>query len=113
MSHPSIAVAGPRPRPGRLDVRTHRWDFPILAQKVHGKPLVYLDNAATTQKPRQVLDALEHYYTHDNANVHRAVHLLSERATRAYEGARVKVQQFLHAAQSREIVFTRGTTDAI
>lgn len=112
MSHRSLAEAPPR-RPAGFDPRKLRRDFPILAQKVRGKPLVYLDNAATTQKPRQVLDALEHYYTHDNANVHRAVHLLSERATRAYEDARVKVQHFLHAAESREIIFTRGTTDAI
>src|SRR5207237_9401194 len=96
-----------------LDLLKLRREFPILAQKVRGKPLVYLDNAATTQKPRQVLDALEQYYTHDNANVHRAVHLLSERAARAYEAARVKVQQFLHAAEDREIIFTRGTTEAI
>ena len=88
-------------------------DFPILQQKVHGKPLVYLDNAATTQKPRAVLDALNHYYEHDNANVHRGVHLLSERATDAYEEARVKVQQFLNAPCLREIIFTRGTTEAI
>jgi cysteine desulfurase/selenocysteine lyase len=96
-----------------LDVQRLRDDFPILRQKVHGKPLVYLDNAATTQKPRAVLDALQHYYTSDNANIHRAVHLLSERATRAYEEARVKVQSFLHAADPREIVFTRGVTEGI
>lgn len=113
MSHSSIAPAAPRGPAAGLDSRKLRRLFPILAQKVHGKPLVYLDNAATTQKPRQVLDALEHYYTHDNANVHRAVHLLSERATRAYEDARVKVQHFLHAAESREIIFTKSTTDAI
>src|SRR5438067_130950 len=115
MSHPSIAEAVPRDtgQAAGLDVRKLRRDFPILAQKIHGKPLVYLDNAATTQKPRRVLDVLEHYYTHDNANVHRAVHLLSERATRAYEEARVKVQHFVHAAESHEIIFTRGTTEAI
>jgi cysteine desulfurase / selenocysteine lyase len=80
---------------------------------VHGKPLVYLDNANTTQKPQQVLDALDHYYRHDNANIHRATHLLSERATRAYEGTRVKVQRLINAAHSREVVFTRGCTDSI
>jgi cysteine desulfurase/selenocysteine lyase len=103
----------PRNRPTALDVRRVRNDFPILQQKVHGKPLVYLDNAATTQKPRAVLDVLRHYYTADNANVHRAVHLLSERATRAYEEARVKVQRYLNAAESREIVFVRSVTEAI
>ncbi len=96
-----------------LDVRRLREDFPILRQKVHGKPLVYLDNAATTQKPRQVLDALAHYYTTDNANIHRAVHRLGQRATEAYEAARVKVQRFLGASEPREIVFTRGATEAI
>jgi cysteine desulfurase/selenocysteine lyase len=90
-----------------------RADFPILAETVHGKPLVYLDNAATTQKPRAVLEALAHYYEADNANIHRAVHLLGERATRAYEEARAKVQRFLGAAEAREIVFVRGTTEAI
>src|SRR6266478_602847 len=90
-----------------------RKDFPILRQKVHGKPLVYLDNAATTQKPRPVLDAIQRYYASDNANIHRAVHVLSERATRAYEESRAKVQRFLHAADPREIVFTRGVTEGI
>ena len=96
-----------------LDVRRLREDFPILHQEIHGKPLVYLDNAATTQKPRSVLDTLRHYYEHDNANVHRAVHVLSERATEAYEAARVKAQKFLHANCLREIVFTKGCTEAI
>ncbi|MGE0433462.1 MAG: SufS family cysteine desulfurase [Planctomycetota bacterium] len=90
-----------------------RADFPILHQQVNGKPLVYLDNAATTQKPQSVIDALVHYYTHDNSNVHRGVHELSQRATRAYDEAREKVAAFLHAAESREIVFARGTTEAI
>jgi cysteine desulfurase/selenocysteine lyase len=94
-------------------VQSVRDDFPILRQQVHGKPLVYLDNAATTQKPQAVLDVLRHYYTADNANIHRAVHVLSERATRAYEEARLKVQRFLNAADSREILFVRGTTEAI
>jgi cysteine desulfurase/selenocysteine lyase len=97
----------------RLDVRRVREDFPILKLKVHGHPLVYLDNAASTQKPRVVLDTLEHYYTHDNANIHRGVHFLSEQATQRYEEARQKAQRFLNAAQAREIIFVRGTTEAI
>jgi cysteine desulfurase/selenocysteine lyase len=90
-----------------------REDFPILKQTVNGKPLVYFDNAATSQKPRAVLDALNHYYNVDNSNVHRGVHELSQRATKAYEDARVKVQHFMNARESREIIFTRGTTEAI
>lgn len=89
-----------------------RADFPALRQRVHGRPLVYLDNAATTQKPRRVLDALLRFYTADCANVHRGVHALSERATRAYEDARATVARFLNA-ERQEIVFTRGATDAI
>ena len=95
------------------DVQRVRRDFPILGQKIHGKPLVYLDNAATTQKPQQVLDAIVHYYSADNANVHRGVHQLSERATEAYERARAITQRFLNAARPEEIIFVRGTTDAI
>jgi len=95
------------------DVARLRKDFPILGTKVHGKPLVYLDNAATTQKPKAVLEALSHYYEHDNANVHRGVHLLSERATKDYEDARAKISRFVGAAQPQDIVFTRGTTEAI
>jgi cysteine desulfurase/selenocysteine lyase len=90
-----------------------REDFPIFRQEVHGQPLVYFDNAATTQKPQAVIDALEHYYSHDNANIHRAVHLLGERATRAYEEARQNVCRFLGAAEPCEIIFVRGTTEAI
>jgi cysteine desulfurase/selenocysteine lyase len=90
-----------------------RADFPILDQQVNGHPLVYLDNAATTQKPRAVIDALRHYYERDNANVHRGIHALSMRATAAYEAARVRSAKFLHAASEREIVFTAGTTDGI
>lgn len=96
-----------------LDLYRIRNDFPILQQQVHGKPLAYLDNAATTQKPRQVIDALSRYYSADNANIHRGVHLLAERATRRYEEARVKVQHWINAADAREIVFVRGTTEAI
>ena len=96
-----------------LDVRAVREDFPILHQEVHGKPLVYLDNAATTQKPRAVIDRITQFYTHENANVHRGVHLLSERATDAYEQARETVRRFLRATDRQEIVFVRGTTEAI
>jgi cysteine desulfurase/selenocysteine lyase len=96
-----------------FDVQKVRRDFPILNQRIHGKPLVYLDNAATTQKPQAVIDAMVRSYAEDNANIHRGVHLLSERATRAYEEAREKVRKFLNATDSREIVFVRGTTEAI
>jgi len=95
------------------DVDRIRGDFPILSQHVHGKPLVYLDNAATTQKPRAVLDAIEHYYVHDNANVHRGVHTLSERATIAYENARTRIARFVGAGSGKEIVFLRGATEAL
>src|SRR5437763_8864663 len=93
-----------------MDVRA---DFPILAQEIRGRPLVYLDSAATAQKPRAVIDAIASYYLSDNANVHRGVHLLSERATQEFEGAREKARRFVNAASSREIVFVRGTTEAI
>lgn len=95
------------------DVWRVRNDFPALGQRVHGKPLVYLDNAATTQKPKAVLEALLSYYAGGCANVHRGVHALSERATQAYEDARLRVARFLNAADPREIVFTKGTTEAI
>jgi cysteine desulfurase / selenocysteine lyase len=96
-----------------FDAERIRRDFPILHQEVHGKSLVYLDNAATSQKPRQVIATLDHYYNADNANIHRGVHTLSERATAAYEGGRDKVKHFLNAADRREIVFVRGATEAI
>ncbi len=96
-----------------FDVKKIRGDFPILKQKIYGKPLVYLDNAATTQKPQVVIDTISHYYLTDNANIHRGVHCLSQRATEAYEQARIKVQRFLHAAESREIIFVRGATEAM
>jgi cysteine desulfurase/selenocysteine lyase len=96
-----------------FDVKRIREDFPILKQKVHGKPLVYLDNAATSQKPEKVIEAMMRFYIHDCANVHRGVHLLSERATLVYEGTRLKVQRFLNASDSREIVFVRGATEGI
>ena len=96
-----------------LDVQRVRADFPILARTVHGKPLVYLDNAATTQKPQAVLDALAGYYTGINSNVHRGVHELSARATDAYEAARERIRAFFNAASTREIVFTRNATEGI
>jgi cysteine desulfurase/selenocysteine lyase len=96
-----------------FDVARARRDFPILNSLVHGKPLVYLDNAATTQKPQSVIDALRVYYETQNSNIHRGVHHLSEVATKAYESARLKVQRFLGAADSKEIIFTRGATEAI
>ena len=96
-----------------LDLSAIRKDFPILAQEVHGKPLVYLDNAATSQKPKRVIDALTHFYQMDNANIHRGVHELSERSTQQYEAARGKVQHFLNAANTREIIFVRGATEGI
>jgi cysteine desulfurase/selenocysteine lyase len=96
-----------------LDVERIRKDFPALHLQVHGKPLVYLDNAATAQKPQAVLDALTRYYSTENSNVHRGVHYLSEQATNAYEGARLKVKRFLNAGDPREIIFVRGTTEGI
>ena len=96
-----------------LDVERLRQDFPILAQRVRGKPLVYLDNAATSQKPHAVIDAVTRFYASENANIHRGVHFLSERASAAYDEVRERVARFLHAATPSEIVFTRGTTEAI
>lgn len=96
-----------------FDVERIRQDFPALHQSVHGCPLAYLDNAATTQKPQAVIRAIQHFYMHDNANVHRGLHTLAERATAAYENAREKVREFLNAANHKEIVFLRGTTEAI
>ncbi|UCC27160.1 MAG: cysteine desulfurase [Gemmatimonadales bacterium] len=96
-----------------MDAHALRRDFPALQQEVHGHPLVYLDNAATTQKPVAVLDAVQRYYREDNANVHRGIHELSRRATEAYEGARAKVARWIGAADPSEVVWTRGTTDGI
>jgi cysteine desulfurase/selenocysteine lyase len=96
-----------------FDVERVRADFPILRQEVHGRPLVYLDSANTSQKPQSVLDALNEYYAHDNANIHRATHLLSERATRAYERSRTLLQRFINAPHSREVVLTKGCTESI
>ena len=96
-----------------IDWAALRKDFPILDQQVHGKPLIYFDNAATSQKPRAVIDALVHYYEHDNANVHRGIHELSNRATAGYEAARARAAKFINARSAEEIVFTRGTTEGI
>jgi cysteine desulfurase / selenocysteine lyase len=96
-----------------FDVHKVRADFPILARKIHNKPLVYLDNAATTQKPQAVIDALIYYYTAQNSNIHRGVHTLSEEATASYEESRATVQRFLNAADPREIIFVRGATEGI
>ena len=98
---------------GALAIDALRAQFPALSQTVHGKPLVYLDNAATTQKPQAVIDAVSAFYAHDNANIHRGVHTLSQRATAAYEGARHVLAEFLGAARDDEIVFVRGATEAI
>jgi len=95
------------------DWKTLRKDFPILDQKVHGQPLIYFDNAATSQKPRAVIDALVHYYERDNANVHRGIHELSNRATNAFEAARTRTAKFLNARSADEIVFVRGTTEGV
>ncbi|MFN8219455.1 MAG: cysteine desulfurase [Fimbriimonadales bacterium] len=97
----------------QLDVEAIRKDFPVLHQTVHGQPLAYLDNAASTQKPREVIDAIAGYYAHDHANVHRGVHTLSQRATDLFEEARRKVQHFMGAGSEREIIFTKGCTEAI
>jgi cysteine desulfurase / selenocysteine lyase len=96
-----------------FDVETIRRDFPILRERVNGRPLVWLDNAATTQKPQSVIDRLSYFYAHENSNVHRAAHELAARATDAYEAAREKIRHFLNASTVREIVFVRGTTEAI
>ncbi len=119
VSRPAPAPAAPaapaaRGRaPGQFDVEHLRSDFPLLATTARGRPLVYLDNAATSQKPRQVLEATDRYYREQNANVHRGVYGLSELATELYEGVRAKAARFLHARESREIVLVRGATDGI
>jgi len=97
----------------KLTSGTIRQDFPILGRQVYGKPLIYFDNAATTQKPHQVIEAISKYYYEDNANVHRGVHYLSQQATNAFEDVRKQVAAFLNAGNSREIIFTKGTTDSI
>ena len=112
-SQPKTPNAKPETGAPRPSWATVRDDFPTLHQQVHGKPLVYLDNAATAQKPRAVIDTLARFYERDNSNVHRGLHALSMRATDAYEGARARVARFINAADPAEIVFTRGTTEAI
>ena len=97
----------------KFDVARVRQDFPILSQKIHGKPLVYFDNGATSQKPQCVIDAIDHYYREENSNIHRGVHHLSEQATAAYEAARGKLRGFINAGSDRQIIFVRGTTEAI
>jgi len=106
---PSLPVAGA----SHFDARRYRKDFPILSETVRGKPLVWLDNAATTQKPQAVIDRLSHFYAHENSNIHRAAHELAARATDAYEAARESVRRFLNAPSTDDIVFVRGTTEAI
>src|SRR5690242_8715325 len=96
-----------------MDWSAIRSDFPILDQRVHGQPLIYFDNAATTQKPRPVVEALRRYYERDNANVHRGIHELSNRATAAFEAARTRAARFINARNPDEVVFTRGTTESI
>ncbi|MEJ2582215.1 MAG: cysteine desulfurase, partial [Acidobacteriota bacterium] len=108
MTAPAVTAAGTS-----LDIERIRADFPALHQEAHGHPLVYLDNAATTQKPRAVIDAVSNFYERDCSNVHRGVHLLSQRATVAYEQARTTIKAHIGAADSREIVFTRSTTEGI
>jgi cysteine desulfurase / selenocysteine lyase len=108
-----LAAGSRQMLPRAFDVWNIREDFPILKRQVHGKPLVYLDNAATSQKPQVVIDTLSRYYAEENANIHRGAYYLSEKATQAYEDARVKVQHFLHAASEREIIFTRNVSEAI
>jgi cysteine desulfurase/selenocysteine lyase len=103
----------PKAKPKKVDWMDVRKDFPILDQKVHGQPLLYFDNAATTQKPRAVLEKLRAYYERDNANVHRGIHELSNRATAGFEAARARAARFINARRTEEIVFTRGTTEGI
>src|SRR5690349_13168567 len=108
----NAAVTATRSAPA-LDVAAIRRDFPILHQTVNGKPLVYLDNAASSQRPKSVIDSISRYYEHDHANVHRGVHTLSQRATDAYEGARETIRRFINARDTKEVVFVRGTTEAV
>jgi cysteine desulfurase / selenocysteine lyase len=108
----NAAVTATR-RPAQFDVAAVRRDFPVLHQNVHGKPLVYLDNAASSQRPKAVIEAISHYYEHDHANVHRGVHTLSQRATDAYEGSRDIIRRFINARDTKEIIFVRGTTEAV
>ncbi len=99
--------------PDIFDAEKYRKDFPVLAETVYGKPLIYFDNAATTQKPLPVIETISRFYSKENANIHRGVFCLSEKATQAYESARIKIQRFLHARSTKEIIFVRGATEAI
>jgi cysteine desulfurase / selenocysteine lyase len=109
----SATLLKPLARAGQLDVARIRADFPILETRINGKPLAYLDNAASSQMPRQVIERLSRYHEAEHSNIHRAVHYLSERATAEYEGARRKIRKFINAAEDREIIYTRGTTTGI
>ena len=109
----SAALPGLGISSGPFDVQAIRRDFPILQERVHGKPLIWLDNAATTQKPQSVIDRLSDFYAHENSNIHRAAHELAARATDAYEAAREKVRRFVNAGSVKEIIFVRGTTEAV
>lgn len=109
----SVQVSSPIAAAGQLDVISARADFPILQREVNGKPLIYLDNAASSQKPRSVIDAMRSCYEHDYANIHRGVHFLSGHLTASYEAVRVRLAQFLNASSDKEIVFTRGATEGI
>src|SRR5215212_1540645 len=108
-----MQTVAPTPSLSNADIEKIRHDFPILHQKVHGHPLIYFDNAATSQKPRAVIQALVNYYERDNANVHRGIHELSNRASAAYEATRARAAKFLNARSVDEIIFTRGTTESI
>src|SRR5262245_57831309 len=110
---PAAARSERKSSPMRFDVDKVRDDFPILHAKSNGHPLAYLDNGATTQKPRQVIDALTRYYESQNANIHRGVYHLSQLATQLYDEAREKVARFINARESKEVIFTRGTTEGI
>jgi cysteine desulfurase/selenocysteine lyase len=108
-----LAAATPAPDTGALDVHAIRKDFPILQERVHGKPLIWFDNAATTQKPKAVIERISYFYQHENSNIHRAAHTLAARSTDAYEGARDIVRRFIGAASTEEIIFVRGATEGI
>ncbi len=113
LSQPQLETVNINDSHAGFDVQAVRRDFPILHQQVHGKPLIWLDNGATTQKPQSVIDSISHFYQRDNSNIHRAAHDLAARATDAYEGAREKVQRFIGAGSAEEIVFVRGTTEGV
>jgi cysteine desulfurase/selenocysteine lyase len=113
MSSPALSRQEERAVIRSVDLQRLRADFPILRLKVNGKPLAYLDNGASSQMPQPVMDRLTRYQTQEHSNIHRAVHYLSETATAAYEGARAKIQKFINARESREVIYTRGTTDAV